>query len=40
MSERAAFSCKTPQRNRNETGETNVNKTGRKQPPQQEKSTT
>jgi hypothetical protein len=35
----AAVQLRTPQRNRNELGETTVNKTWRKHLPQQEKST-
>jgi hypothetical protein len=34
------FSLRTPQRNRNELGETTVNKTWQKDRPPQEKSTT
>ena len=36
----SAFSLRTPQRNRNEMGETTVNETCRKRLPQQEKSIT
>src|SRR5260370_28390223 len=40
IAQRAPFSLRTPQRNRNELGETSVNKTWRKRLPCQEKSTT